>query len=461
MPLKRCQKNGIDGWKYGDQGTCYTGSGAKKKAIRQGVAIGGGTLEESIEAVAMTGRLTENELNELKAEFGMSERITENVNGSKPYAIDRDAGIIRNVKILGRESQKGRRYSDQAFRDAVQLYEGMKVNIDHPPRDNPQLERSYRDGFGELRDCRMIVGNSDLSEGVYGDLHYNRRHEQAERVVEDAERFPRQFGLSHNADGQIDWNADTPTVESLMFVESVDLVGRPATNRGIFESRGNETMPNERKTKKTTLRKIVEAADKSTEKTWLLEQMDGGAVEAEMPVEVEPEMNSDEQMKKAIEEMIVAAFRDESLDTAATIKKIREILKAHEKLSAKPAPSANDAGGEGGDGEAGGGSEMAESIAKLNRKLELMEARETAVKLLGEAGIPADDTKIKALAAVDEGDRESLIESWQGSGRSAEDVGGFGPRPKRTGSALRESEDGESVGSYSDAVKGGFAKALS
>jgi hypothetical protein len=38
MPLKRCGK---DGWKWGDSGECYTGPGAKKKAIKQGVAIEG------------------------------------------------------------------------------------------------------------------------------------------------------------------------------------------------------------------------------------------------------------------------------------------------------------------------------------------------------------------------------------------------------------------------------------
>lgn len=39
MPLQRCKKDGKSGWKYGDNGACYTGPGAKKKAIRQGVAI--------------------------------------------------------------------------------------------------------------------------------------------------------------------------------------------------------------------------------------------------------------------------------------------------------------------------------------------------------------------------------------------------------------------------------------
>ena len=41
MPLKRCTSNGKNGWKWGDEGKCYTGPGAKKKAIDQGIAIEG------------------------------------------------------------------------------------------------------------------------------------------------------------------------------------------------------------------------------------------------------------------------------------------------------------------------------------------------------------------------------------------------------------------------------------
>ena len=39
MPVKRCQKDGKPGWKWGDQGTCYTGPGAREKALAQGRAI--------------------------------------------------------------------------------------------------------------------------------------------------------------------------------------------------------------------------------------------------------------------------------------------------------------------------------------------------------------------------------------------------------------------------------------
>ena len=41
MPLKKCQSDDKDGWKWGKSGKCYTGPDAKKQAIKQGIAIEG------------------------------------------------------------------------------------------------------------------------------------------------------------------------------------------------------------------------------------------------------------------------------------------------------------------------------------------------------------------------------------------------------------------------------------
>lgn len=39
MPLTRCQIDGKEGWKWGNEGKCYTGVDAKNRAIRQAIAI--------------------------------------------------------------------------------------------------------------------------------------------------------------------------------------------------------------------------------------------------------------------------------------------------------------------------------------------------------------------------------------------------------------------------------------
>ena len=41
MPLKNCNADGKSGYKWGDEGKCYTGRDAKKQAIKQGIAIEG------------------------------------------------------------------------------------------------------------------------------------------------------------------------------------------------------------------------------------------------------------------------------------------------------------------------------------------------------------------------------------------------------------------------------------
>jgi hypothetical protein len=55
MPLKRCKRDGKNGWQYGDSGKCMIGPGAKKKAIKQGLAIqynGGPKFESRKDAKA-------------------------------------------------------------------------------------------------------------------------------------------------------------------------------------------------------------------------------------------------------------------------------------------------------------------------------------------------------------------------------------------------------------------------
>ena len=42
MPIKECQINNIPGYKWGNEGKCYTGPDARKKAQAQGIAIGFG-----------------------------------------------------------------------------------------------------------------------------------------------------------------------------------------------------------------------------------------------------------------------------------------------------------------------------------------------------------------------------------------------------------------------------------
>lgn len=150
--------------------------------------------------------------------------------------VNREAGVIEGVKILGRKSMNRREYSTEAMRQAAKLYEGLRVLIDHPERSMPDKERSVDAFFGRLKNVRQS------GDAVWGDLHFVRSHPLAERICEMAESMPEQLGLSHNAEGECVQRDGKLIVEEVTMVRSVDLVLNPATNRGLFESRDVETV---------------------------------------------------------------------------------------------------------------------------------------------------------------------------------------------------------------------------
>jgi hypothetical protein len=153
------------------------------------------------------------------------------VRGGKP-AVDRKAGVIKGVKILGRESVNGRVYTEDAIRQAHadRLYEGVAVYTDHPA--HPNDPRPVRAKFGRLVNVRVENGE------LFGDLEYLTSHADAPAIAEAAERMPDAFGLSHNAKGDGEEDRDGLfVVHRIVEVRSVDVVTEPATTRGFFEHR--------------------------------------------------------------------------------------------------------------------------------------------------------------------------------------------------------------------------------
>ena len=145
-------------------------------------------------------------------------------------AIDKDRGIIRGVRILGRISLNKREYTPEAVRKGRDLYEGRPVNLDHHEASGRDGQRSVASRFGWLQNVH------EANDGLEGDLHYLRAHPLAAQVIETAERNPRMFGLSHNADGRTSRRNGKIFVEEIIGVRSVDLVADPATTKSLFES---------------------------------------------------------------------------------------------------------------------------------------------------------------------------------------------------------------------------------
>ena len=315
-------------------------------------------------------------------------RLTEQTTIA-PRRVDREAGLIEGVRILGQDSRNGRRYSPRAMAEAARLYEGAPVNVDHPATE--RKDRPIAEAFGWMVNVRQEQG------AVYGDLHYLKSHPQAELVAEAAERNPNRIGLSHHAEGTVRMDGQRVIVETVERVHSIDLVQTPATNAGLFES----------EKQRMTIREAAMAAGE--EKVLAAEGM---GEYADLPVK-----ENEDYFAAMVSEVLSG-----NGDRAAKMKKIAAILKAQEMLQSEDAAPA----GEMPEPEMEEQEEMpdvkkavAESLAPIMSKLDaLMEgfavvkADHDARHLLESSGREVTPERLKALLAVDAGKRAALLESW-------------------------------------------------
>jgi hypothetical protein len=160
----------------------------------------------------------------------MSELLQEYVDSRQQrLRVDRAAGVIRGVKLLGLASRNGRRYLEQALTEAVGLYEGAKVNVNHP-KGHPLSPRDYQDRLGVVRGVEFRAG-----EGLFADLQFNPNHALSEQLVWDAEHAPQNVGMSHNVLARTRREGEETVVEAITKVQSIDLVADPATTSGLYE----------------------------------------------------------------------------------------------------------------------------------------------------------------------------------------------------------------------------------
>lgn len=100
------------------------------------------------------------------AHQGCIQRLLEYTAVGSSVHVDRERSIVIGVKVLGASSINGRTYSAQSLRDAVHLYEGKPVNIDHTEGGR----RSYRDRIGRIINVHLGA------DGIYGDILVNPKH---------------------------------------------------------------------------------------------------------------------------------------------------------------------------------------------------------------------------------------------------------------------------------------------
>lgn len=146
------------------------------------------------------------------------------------FKVDRENGVIRDVRVLGPTSRNGYQYSPQAIAAGRGLYEGIVVNFDHPPRHNSSRATPIADRAGWIENPREEKG------GVTADVYLLKADPRSDKVFEAAERRPELFGLSHNIEAKTRRENGRTIVEEIKRVRSVDVVSDPATTRSLFES---------------------------------------------------------------------------------------------------------------------------------------------------------------------------------------------------------------------------------
>jgi len=358
---------------------------------------------------------------------------------SSPLKIDREAGVIFGVRALGAESRNthGERgveateYAESAHDDAIQLYEGLAVHIDHN-LDSKTKNRSANDAFGVTRNCHKEKDELNRTITV-GDLHYYRTHPLAERVLEDVERRIGNYGLSHNAVSsreRVDLGRKRLVIEGLASAKSIDLVFRPASNRNLYESQ-------EPPMKKILFRALLEQLATGFEKPttgkpkpnkakWcrrLIEDEsmmgDVGPMAAEVEAE---EAEPEEAVEDAFCVAVAAVFRGEGT-ADEKLAKIGTLLEAYEALDgdgdAEAAPAEEE--------EDPAAKPKVEQLDERDAELAALRSEKQVRQLCEQEGFTPDEFQVEALAKFDDAKkRRKLIEQFRTNAKARTPKSGNG-----------------------------------
>jgi hypothetical protein len=162
-------------------------------------------------------------------------RLREQVRDWRQFAeFDQPSRVFRNIALSGTDSRNGYRYSEQALRRAVRLYDQKPVFLDHAEKPADAAVRSTRDLVGSIVNPRFEEGR------LRGDVRVLDT-ESGRTFLALAEGDTPGVGMSHVVLAQR--SVDGTVVERIEDVISVDVVVRPATTSTFRES---EESPPER-----------------------------------------------------------------------------------------------------------------------------------------------------------------------------------------------------------------------
>lgn len=171
---------------------------------------------------------------DLSESFSLQEAMV----GSK---IDEAAGIIRDVVLMTADkiSQNKTKYTRKALQEALKRYDGAKMYLDHPRKD----ELAARKGVRSVRDLGGTYRNLYIQEGptptLKGELHLLEHNRGIALSI--AKNPPKDTGLSLRDRGTVHDEHGVTLVEGFIGDEfSIDLVVNSSLNKSLFESTQTE-----------------------------------------------------------------------------------------------------------------------------------------------------------------------------------------------------------------------------
>ena len=296
-------------------------------------------------------------------------RLTETVALPAPSRVDMAGAVVYGVKLLGWKSRNDREYVPEGVDPA--LYRGKWINANHPVNPNTGRPEPHRGYSVYDRFCK-VVNAYKRDDGIYGDVRCLKRHPLTPTFLEAAATadFHDAFGMSHNAEGEGEYEGGTFVVQKVTEVRNVDLVCDGGTTRGLYEQHTPEK-PAMRITLAELLEKV--APDRAARVRKLIEA-DYMAPEMSMDV-TEPEGGGDTDHEAALDQGIESALHALAsalvagdLDIEEAVKRFREIAKAHGKIKCGGKSDADDAPAD--DSEpAGDDAKPMESLRRENAQL--------------------------------------------------------------------------------------------
>lgn len=270
--------------------------------------------------------------------------------------VDRKAAVIYGVKVLGVNSSNKAKvigfraedvgaaaelpysYTVAAMEDALSRYEGAIVYENHldfergadGSRTPKWRSRGIMEAVGKIKNCRVVKDGPVDKQGIFGDLHLLPSHAVSESVLDDAERNLGVYKLSHEGfaseplliGGRIAMNK-IPKVSGVALV-----TGNAGTVKGLFESQDDANH--------TTIGAILSASKAGSAARAVFENFGPAAPAMQSPMQAQPAVSSDQITEDALGQVILAVWKDKTLDKNAKLAKFRLCLGFMDQ--AKPMP---------------------------------------------------------------------------------------------------------------------------